>query len=100
MSSSSTTYVIPTCAQKRREFPRERGSVSRTATSEVISLYERPQLIDFITRLQDVEEEWVNDPPLLQPTATRHLRVEYHLGGRLEFPPLSEEDSNALNETN
>jgi hypothetical protein len=105
MSTASATYVAPSHTKKRyarsgcSEFLREPGIVKRTAASEELIEFELEGLIDCLMRLQqDAEEAWFNDPPLLLPKEVRHVHVEYRLGGRLDFPPLSDEDQKALDE--
>lgn len=68
-------------------------SVKRTAASEELSIFEQQRIADWGI------SQWLDNPPVLQPSKTMQVQVAYTVGGRLDFPPLSEEDEQALKST-
>lgn len=68
-------------------------SVKRTAASEELSIFEQQRIVDW------GNSQWLDNPPLLKPSKTMQVQVAYTVGGRLDFPPLSEEDEQALKST-
>lgn len=75
------------------EFAWRPFSVRRTAASEELSIFEREEITERLG------VRWMDDPPLLKPSETLLVQLSYTVGGRLEFPPLGEEDESSLKST-
>ena len=77
--SGAVTQLLP------RDF-----SIRRTAASEELAVFERAPIAD------RVRNGWMDNPPLLRSGTTMQIQVSYTIGGRLEFPPLGDEDERFL----
>jgi len=74
------------------------SAVRRTAASTELDKFDRSELTEFLYRLRDEAlSDWLQDPPLLPPKYVVRASVRYRTVGPVEFPPLGEEDEQALN---
>jgi len=87
--SHAGAFIVATTNSKSSvlaEVPWRGFSIRRTAASEELSIFEQEE----VTELPSVR--WMDDPPLLKPSQTLQIQLSYTIRGRLEFPPLCEEE--------
>ncbi len=89
----TATYMVPPATSGSSavtKLPLRDFSIRRTAASEELAIFEQTPVTD------RVSNGWMDNPPLLKPGKTMQIRVSYTIGGRLEFPPLGDEDEQFL----
>lgn len=92
-NTSSAVYTVPPVCSERSasiNLPPFDFSVRRTAASEQLAMFERTSVAG------GVNEQWMDNPPLLKPGKTTRIEISYTIGARMEFPPLGSEDERFL----